>query len=828
MEQFPHLKFVKKAIGRPKIPGNGNVSPESKANRRNRIDHSGKLQRWITANKSNWNGFFAERDQGGYAPLNEEIIPFFFQIDPKTITNAIDLNAFGIEIVSQEENGYILGASLDNFRTLEEKIQGFIEGENPKHGTAKIATLWKIIDGNREEWKPKYILSENLYEKWHEIDESQIYNVEVSIAFDKPVNAEPDPNKRGGQKRLEKYRQMLVDRGGKIFERQDHFDAFINHYGERSSSFVDFEDGFGCEVSITGKGLKDLVVNYQFVFEVVEIEVIHGGENGHEDFVEPELEIIAPDPNAVEVGIIDSGIMEENKYVRDAINTLFSCSYLEGNTTTNDEVERGGHGTKVAGAVLYPKGISNIPSPYQLPCFLRNIRVLDSENFLQHKYPAELMQDIVNDNETCKLFNLSINSRSPFRTKHMSAWATMIDKLIHERDVLFMVSVGNIFYDTIRHYHIANNSYPHYLNEPNCRIANPSQSSFALSVGSINHINFRDDDWRSIGNTEEIAAYSRIGTGIWGHIKPDVVEYGGGLVISNNGLNQIREHIVTATELIRSTNGGIKAVGKDSVGTSYSTPKVTHITAVLKGLYPNEGVNLLRAFVVQGARLPNEHFLTPSSMSLKYYGYGLPSLERVTQNNDYRVTFYNTGNISAEEAHLYSLKIPDELRNPGDEYDILIEVTLAYTSQVRRTRQKTKSYLGTWLDWSVSRLDEGFEEFSERSLVHDDYDDSDETTDDDTNESDQVIKWKIRERNNWGCVKDINRNNSTLQKDWVILKSYSLPEELSFAVRGHKGWDKNKKEIPYALTVSIEILGSNIPIYESIKLENEVEIESQT
>jgi hypothetical protein len=87
-----------------------------------------------------------------------------------------------------------------------------------------------------------------------------------------------------------------------------------------------------------------------------------------------------------------------------------------------------------------------------------------------------------------------------------------------------------------------------------------------------------------------------------------------------------------------------------------------------------------------------------------------------------------------------------------------------------------------------------------------------------------VIQWKIRERGNWGAVEDIGRNSSTLQKDWAILNSYQLPEELHFAVIAHKGWDKNKTAVPYALVVSIEILGKNIPIYNEIRFENGIEI----
>src|SRR5690606_29018897 len=124
------------------------------------------------------------------------------------------------------------------------------------------------------------------------------------------------------------------------------------------------------------------------------------------------------------------------------------------------------------------------------------------------------------------------------------------------------------------------------------------------------------------------------------------------------------------------------AFGKDSAGTSFSTPKVAFIAAMLKKLYPDEGVNLIRALIAQGARLPGNHFANPTTRSIQHFGYGLPSLERVTKNTEHRVTFYNTSKVEAEGCHIYSLSIPEELREPGDEYDILIEITLAYTAKV--------------------------------------------------------------------------------------------------------------------------------------------------
>ena len=295
------------------------------------------------------------------------------------------------------------------------------------------------------------------------------------------------------------------------------------------------------------------------------------------------------------------------------------------------------------------------------------------------------------------------------------------------------------------------------------------------------------------------------------------------MIVSKNGHYQIKENQDTAPELIRSTLYGGSAYGKDTVGTSFATPKVTHIAAQLKKLYPKENVNLLRALVVQGARLPNDHFQSPTTQSIRYFGYGIPSLERVTNNTEQRITFYNTGEIKAEEGHIYLLKIPEEIRSQANEYDILIEVTLAYSAKIRRTRQKTKSYLSTWLDWTTSKLGESFENFKSYALKE--IEDQQTEYDQEGRKGLDTLKWKMGDRSNWGETKDISRNNSTVQKDWTILPSYQLPEEIGFAVRAHKGWDKNKEKVPYALAVSIEVLNANISIYEAIKVENEIEVE---
>ena len=823
MNEFPHLNFREKLTGSASFGRNISDNPRTKNNHENRIQHSQTLLSEVNLIHNAWFAHIKARETKGLAPLNPNIQPIYLEIDTDLIDSnlEVDLLSFGIEIISQEDDGFILGASLDNLQSLKEKIEGFA---TEAHGTAKIAKFYKIVSGDHSAWKPHSILSADLFGIWRTIPDDAILDLEVSIAFGIPTPKKPDQSKKHGLvSRNERYEQALFERDDKQQERENHFREFIEVYGTITSSIVDLEDSLGCEISISGKGLRDLILNYPFVFDIKEIDIISGGETEESDSEIFDLEIIPPDNTAPVIGVIDSGLMEQHRYLRDSIDDS-SRSYISGDNDVDDKVQNGGHGSRVGGAILYPKGISELKSPYQLPFKLRNIRVLNDQNILPMRFPPELMERIVKENDDIRIFNLSINSRAPSRLKHMSNWAAMLDKLIHQNNILFINSVGNVNRSDIRDYIINGTFYPEYLDLPNNRLANPSQSSFSIAVGSVNSVEFDEIDKKSIGKENQISAFSRVGLGIWDHVKPDVVEYGGGMQISKDDLFLVSNKD-TCTELLRSTYDGGPAFGKDTVGTSFAAPKVTNIISHLARIYPDANINLWRALIVQGARLPNEHFANPTIKSLRHYGYGIPLLKNVTENNEHRVTFYVSDKIIAKEGKIYGIAIPEQMRDQGDEYDILIEVTLSYTAKARRTRQKTRSYVGTWLDWSNSKLGEPYEEFKlyTMKIVNDgnrvDYDKEQRGNYD-------TLKWKLGKSANQGEIAEHRRNNSTLQKDYCILKSHQLPKDISFAVHAHNGWDKNNHAVPFAFTVSFEILGQNIPIYHEMRIENEIEIEA--
>jgi len=168
MDQFPHLNFVQKVSGKPRLFGGGDLDERSKENQNNRSQHSSFLDSKSNNLESEWNETLQKRAKKNLAPLSDDVVPVFLRIDPNLTGIGLDLHPLGIEIISEEDDGFILGASLDSLRSLKDKISDFAKS---KSGSGLVAQLWDIRLGNREEWIPKRILSKELLDKWNQIDD---------------------------------------------------------------------------------------------------------------------------------------------------------------------------------------------------------------------------------------------------------------------------------------------------------------------------------------------------------------------------------------------------------------------------------------------------------------------------------------------------------------------------------------------------------------------------------------------------------------------------------------------------------------------------------
>lgn len=219
--------------------------------------------------------------------------------------------------------------------------------------------------------------------------------------------------------------------------------------------------------------------------------------------------------------------------------------------------------------------------------------------------------------------------------------------------------------------------------------------------------------------------------------------------------------------------------------------------------------------IVQSARLPEwvetENF--DLYHAIRLLGYGIPNLDRALGGSSHRITLIARGDrrIAARQAHVYQVSMPNELRSPGEDRDIRVEITLSYKAQPRRTRRARRKYLSTWLDWECSKKGEAPESFLARMLR--DYDAPLEAE-----EGERIFEWFLGKQSNWGKARNVSRGAGTIQKDWAIVKSYDLRESFCIAVVGHEGWnnDPNNNDVPYALAVSFEAVDTNIPIYTAI------------
>ncbi|EMO07872.1 peptidase, S8/S53 family [Leptospira borgpetersenii str. Noumea 25] len=251
-----------------------------------------------------------------------------------------------------------------------------------------------------------------------------------------------------------------------------------------------------------------------------------------------------PSTDAPTICIIDSGIQENHRLIKDAMKAADSECHIP-NFSQNDVadyVRSGGHGTRVAGMILYPNGIPE-EGIYQLPYWIQNTRVLDENNDLVKELPpSKYLIPIIRDFTTkkgTKIFNHSIASNRFHYLKHMSTWGATLDYLSHTYEALIIQAAGNL--SDIEILDSISNGYPDYLLKKSYRVKNPAQALHALSVGSISINNITDRNWKKLGDVGTPSAFTTTGYGIWNTIKPDIVDIGGDLAISNNE-DQIKAH----------------------------------------------------------------------------------------------------------------------------------------------------------------------------------------------------------------------------------------------------------------------------------------------
>jgi subtilisin family serine protease len=847
---FPHLRLTYQGTYEPMFHGGPRENPQIEANRANPQGHATRIRGILDGMRHSDEELRRLRAEMGLPGIPADK-GFLLKLPEGMDVDQL-VRALGVELVAETEEGLMLVSSVDlQFTKLEEVLRQFETGTG---GLVAGSSLLDIYEQPDDQRRLKNILASEVFALWPLAD-ATTYTFDLGIqtaTSTREVKWPPVKRKKSESEsefllRREQERAKVWDAANIEWDenaetRVNELHQFIQHYGgdiisgmisdpaRQEEIGMVFPDSVQVRVQMNGAGFRDVILNFAHLFDVVlppELQQDPTERAAHQD--EPQLVVHPPAESAPAVCVIDSGIQEGHRWLEPAIDSATSRCFLPGVAADDvaDYVGPQGHGTRVAGAVLYP---NEIPAAGEVEpvAWIQNARVLNADNKLPEALtPEEYLQQVVAHFHAAprftKIFNHSINANLPCPKQRMTSWAAKLDQLSHEQEVLFIQSTGNQNRDRgtqanpgLCDHLDAGTQPPDHQLAASMRVANPAQSLHALTVGAISADTFEDANLRSFAAGEHHpSGFSRAGYGEpWSVVKPEVVEIGGDLVYSKNPPRLVRSHPEVSIELLNSTMHGAPAHSKDGAGTSFAAPKVAHIAAHLQNLFPGASPLLYRALIVQSARWPvwteNE---ADRDRVLKLIGYGLPSLERATSNSETRVTLITPDAeiLPSKQLHLYTIRIPEELRSAAQEARIRIDVTLAYTALPRRTRARRTGYLETWLDWETSKLGEPRDVFLARMQ---------------NGGASQHVEfpWMLHKREDWGEGQETSRNRGSVQKDWAVFDSFDLPEEFAIAVRAHKGWNHldGAGTARYCLAVSFEVMQGEVPIYSLIESEIQV------
>ncbi|MDZ4785585.1 MAG: S8 family peptidase [bacterium] len=516
-----------------------------------------------------------------------------------------------------------------------------------------------------------------------------------------------------------------------------------------------------------------------------------------------------PSADAARVCILDSGINSNHPLLKTAVAE--SESYVQGQDIDDDA----GHGTAVAGIALYGDVEGCTANNFWEPQFwLFNGKILyrdphSGEACFDEKTIEKTIIEAVNyfaEEHGCRIFNLSIGNRNaPYDGRHVRGIAYVLDTLARKHNVLFVVSAGN--FNGSEEPPIPEQSwrdeYPRYLIDNASVIIDPAPALNALTVGSLARHNATVNSQRRPDEINELSPasenqpspFTRHGPSVKGALKPELMAYGGNLAspIIPEG-RQWRPDIRGLGVLTMNHDFVGNTLLKEISGTSFAAPYVTHLAGRLLNEYPEASANLLRALLVNHAKLPHECINIFSEEAKKQYGnatetknrelvreiagYGSVDEDILFRSSENSVVLIAEDSIENDAYQFYELPLPEKfLRSNRAIREI--RVTLAYSPVVRTTRM---DYTATKINYRLVKgnsLDE-----IQRSFNHETQNETDSRSDD-VDGKRRIISTKIRDKGTvqssiW-MLKQLNPNEKWFvvvtrqDRDWGV--SLSLEQE---------------------------------------------------
>ncbi|MEG4501659.1 S8 family peptidase [Microcoleus sp. F10-C6] len=548
-------------------------------------------------------------------------------------------------------------------------------------------------------------------------------------------------------------------------------------------------------------------------------------------------EFISPPQDAPMVCIVDSGVTIGNPFLKPVFREDLIRSYLKAESDKDNPYDECGHGSGVASLVSY-YALNLYPNAENKgKVWIASARLLNKDNEIEdERLFSMILKEIVQDFNllNIKIFNLSVQftNRKWYeeakRTVPRRSWiARTIDKLSREYDVIFVTITGNISNRDVKHYHEDGSPYPKYFREDESSIYDPGQAALAITVGSIapsTQAVGKVATAMAIAKQEQPSPFTRCGPGINREIKPELVEYGGNLLVEENG--SVREN--PGMNIVMASHQLTPAIAHKS-GTSFAAPRVAHKMArILYDMqslgFDNISASLLKALTVNSALYPPyygnfDNFkqamdeVDPKHW-LNVVGYGVPDDIRATECDPYTAILLFEGEIEPNTVAYFNIPVPECLADAETGIKRLT-VTVVYAPQVQRWG--LESYLGTTLKWRMFRGDVDQEDIIKSMSVEGDEDDEE------TAENMKELKF---------FPSMTLRSRGTVQHgvcEWKQHKSEYSQNCYTLAIAAYEKWKDKLVTVPYAVVVRLEDTTQTAQVYAEVQnIITQLEIQTRT
>jgi len=403
--------------------------------------------------------------------------------------------------------------------------------------------------------------------------------------------------------------------------------------------------------------------------------------------------IAAPHADAPVIGVIDSGITAAHPLASGALKGAFGAPAALG-----DDDQRG-HGTPVAGIAIYGDIRQRVDQQhFNARFFIASAKVVDhAGRFSDDAVVPATMESAIRRLHAefhCRVINISLGDHKHMAGDKPTPWASILDQLARELDLVIVVSAGNRTDLMVKYGDAVVDAYPACLTDAEARIIEPGTAVNVLTIGSLAHTNGLDADDEAQAGVVPLTAqgqpspFTRIGPGVGRILKPDFVDYGGTVVFDGPTQTLADGRTRAAAGVISLNRGYLERMLTAVTGTSFASPLVAYKAAILREAFPDASANLIRALLAIGAEAPEAALECLAKLSedqvLHVLGNGVIDIEKAFNSNDNRVVLYREDALDVNRFAVFEVPIPHLFQ--AEKGRRRIRVALAFDPIVRHTR----------------------------------------------------------------------------------------------------------------------------------------------